>query len=97
MHYYYLVFFVSVSVCVCVRLYVCAYVFLFVYELAFILQVHNFEDIFNTGKKEWELVFRGTAGNEQNVLDAYRSGSSEVAEGCKQVIFYTIYVYILGN
>ncbi|RUS89592.1 hypothetical protein EGW08_002610 [Elysia chlorotica] len=52
-----------------------------------LVPVEEFSDPFGIGKKEWKLVFRGTAYNNVEVYPAYLYGTGipiEVEEGCKQ-------------
>ncbi|GFS09273.1 hypothetical protein ElyMa_001294600 [Elysia marginata] len=52
-----------------------------------LVPVEKFSDPFHTGKKEWKLVFRGTAYNNIQLYPAYMHGTGiplEVEEGCKQ-------------
>ncbi|GFN98865.1 hypothetical protein PoB_002537100 [Plakobranchus ocellatus] len=49
--------------------------------------VQEFFDVLHTGRKEWRLVFRGTAYNNVAILPAYVHGTgipAEVEVGCKQ-------------
>ncbi|GFR75664.1 hypothetical protein ElyMa_000461100 [Elysia marginata] len=52
-----------------------------------LVPVEEFSDAFQIGKREWKLVFRGTAYNNVQLYPAYMHGTGiplEVEEGCKQ-------------
>ncbi|GFO01537.1 hypothetical protein PoB_002804200 [Plakobranchus ocellatus] len=52
-----------------------------------LVPVDEFSDPLGSGKKEWRLVFRGTAYNNVKLYQAYMHGTGiplEVEQGCKQ-------------
>lgn len=44
----------------------------------------DFVDLFETGQKEWRLVFRGTSHISQPIYNAYLHGEENVDAACKQ-------------